>query len=129
MSKIIYPNLSYKITGLCFKAQKELRRFCRERQYDDKLEELLINEKLAYGREVEIKTLNNKSPRGNVIDFIIENKIIVDLKAKSYITKSDYIQMQRYLKSTNIKLGLIINFRNYHLKPKRVLNSEYYSQS
>jgi len=42
--------------------------------------------------------------------------------AKRIITKEDYQQMQRYLKGAQLELGLIINFRDMYLKPKRVLN-------
>ena len=60
--------------------------------------------------------------KGNIADFIVDSKIVVDMKAKKFITKDDYFQMQRYLKASNFELGLIINFRAPHLKPKRVLN-------
>ncbi len=43
MVKIIHKELSYRINGLLFKTHKELGRFCRERQYADKFEELLKN--------------------------------------------------------------------------------------
>jgi len=59
------------------------------------------------------------------VDFIIENKIIIDIKAKKFITKEDYYQMLRYLKGANLELGIIYNFRNTYLKPKRVLNSAF----
>lgn len=125
MPKIVYPDLSFKITGLCFKVANELGRFCRERQNADMFEELLKEADMKYKREFEMKNLNGKSPSGNRVDFLIENTIIVDFKSKTFITKEDYVQMQRYLKAANMKLGLIVNFRHTYLKPKRVLNAEY----
>lgn len=122
--KIIHQELSYQVTGLCFKVHVKLGRFCREKQYADLLEELLKEKSIAYRREVRISTINNNSPAGNIPDFIIMDKIILDCKAKHFITKDDYIQMQRYLKGANLKLGLIVNFRNTYLKPKRVINNE-----
>jgi len=121
--EIIHKELSYKITGLCFKVHTELGRFCREIQYSNRFEELLQENKLNYKREIEIKSFNNESPNGNRVDFIVEDKIIIDFKAKKFITKEDYFQMQRYLRGADLKLGMIINFRSPHLKPKRVLNS------
>jgi len=59
---------------------------------------------------------------GNIVDFMIDEVILVDLKAKKFITKDDYYQMLRYLQASNLKLGLLINFRNSHLKPKRTIN-------
>lgn len=124
LNKFVLGELSYKITGICFKVHSSLGRFCREKQYSDKLEELLKGNKVIYKREFEISKLV-ESPLGNKADFILEDKIILDVKAKKFITKEDYYQMLRYLKASNLELGLIVNFRNTFLKPKRVLNNTY----
>jgi GxxExxY protein len=123
-SVIVLKNLSYKINGMCFKVHGKLGRFYRERQYADELEKVLQDEAIAYEREVELKGVIDL-PKGNRADFLIEDKIILDVKAKRFITKEDYYQMLRYLKTANLKLGLIVNFRNSYLKPKRVINNEY----
>lgn len=115
--KILYPELSYRITGICFKVHRELGRFNRETQYSDNLEEALKKNGITYKREYEIAA-------GNKVDFLINDEIILDVKAKKFILKDDYFQMQRYLQSSGKELGLIINFRNVYLKPKRVLNTK-----
>ena len=125
---ILFKELSYRITGICFKVHNDLGRFCSEHQYADKLEELLKDHKLNYKREFEISKLVD-SPLGNRPDFIIENKIILDAKAKKFITKEDYYQMMRYLTAANFRLGLIVNFRNTYLKPKRVVNNRFVPNS
>ena len=123
MGEIIYPKLSYKITGLCFKAHNELGRFCKERQYADALEILFKEEGIDYRREVALPIkFEGGEIGGNVADFVIEGRLIIELKAKKIITKEDYNQMMRYLSALPAKLGLIINFRNVYLKPKRVIN-------
>ncbi|GBE16738.1 hypothetical protein BMS3Abin15_00561 [bacterium BMS3Abin15] len=124
-NKIIYKDLSYEIVGICFKLQDSLGRFCREKQYSDEFEKQLIKGKIKYHREVFINEIKNTDVKGNKADFIIEDKVIVDFKAKKFITKEDYYQMQRYLKFAELKLGLIINLRETYLKPKRVINNEY----
>lgn len=124
-TEIVHPELSYKIVGLCFQDQKDLGRFCREKQYADRLEVLLQENGIPYKREIEIKSFIPASPKGNRVDFIIDDKIILDCKAKPFLTKDDYIQMQRYLISAHKQLGLIVNFRSHYLKPKRILNSEF----
>lgn len=60
---------------------------------------------------------------GNIVDFMIDNKIIIEVKAKRIITKNDYYQTQRYLQESRIKLGMLVNFRSKYLKPKRVLRA------
>ena len=84
------------------------------------LEKKFIKEKLNFKREYPIEIADRKS---NFIDFIIENKILIDLKAKPFIKKDDYYQMKRYLQITNLEIGLVVNFRDEYLKPRRVLNS------
>lgn len=127
LNDIVYKKLSYQLTGLCFKIQDELGRFCREKQYADQFEKFLQKEGIDYKREFEINKMNDTSPKGNRVDFLIEYKIIIDCKAKNFITKDDYFQMRRYLECADLKLGLIINFRDSHLKPKRVLNGSHHS--
>jgi GxxExxY protein len=127
MTRIIEKELCFKITGLCFQTHKRLGRFCRERQYCDDFEILLKKTKWVYSREYEIKNLNPDSPGGNRVDFLIEKRIPLDFKAKNFITKEDYYQMLRYLSAAKLEIGLIVNFRDSHLKPKRVLNSEFLS--
>lgn len=125
MPRIIEKELSYEIVGLCMKTHKRLGQFASERQYCDDFELLLKETRLPYGREFEIKLFESSAQKGNRVDFFIGNKLLVDFKAKPFITKEDYYQMQRYLKAANLELGLIINFRAYRLSPKRVLNSSY----
>lgn len=125
MLRIGEKELSYKITGVLFKVHKDLGQFATERQHADKFEEYLLKENFIYSREFEIKKFKSDSPKGNRVDFLIENKIIVDLKAKTYINKEDYYQMQRYLRFSGLELGLIVNFRAFRLFPKRVLNTSY----
>lgn len=123
LEKIIYPELSYKINGLCFQTHNEIGRFAKEKQYADWLEYLLIKNGVKYKREIKIPFYYNQNKvGGNIIDFIIEDKIVIECKAKKFITKEDYHQVQRYLKASGIKLGLIVNFRTVYLKPKRVIN-------
>ena len=119
ISRIIYPELSYIITGLCFEIQNEFGRFCREHQYCDVLENKLKQKGITYERE----KLISGGIGGNKIDFIIDDKIILEAKSIPYITKKDYFQIQRYFEATQLKLALIINFRSKYLKPKRIVSN------
>jgi len=113
--KLIYPELSYTITGVCFEIHNKLGRYSREKQYRDAIAEKLGEINIPYKKEFNVKDT------GNIIDFIIDDKIILEIKAKRFITKEDYYQIQRYLQILKIKLGLLINFHNRYLKPIRVI--------
>jgi GxxExxY protein len=123
--KVIYPELSYKICGLCFYVHNKLGRYRNEKQYADALEALLKENKIKYIREIPLpSSFKGERVGRNLPDFIIEDKIIVELKAKPLILKEDYFQMKRYLVSYKKKLGLMFNFRQKYLRPKRILNSK-----
>jgi len=120
MEKIVYPELSYKITGLLFQIHSKLGRFRKEKYYSDFLEAKLKERGIKYEREKLIPTQEKRS--ADRVDFYIEDKILIDIKYKKFITKEDYYQMTNYLKALDLKLGLIVNFWNTYLKPKRVIN-------
>ena len=122
---IIQKELSYRVCGLCFKAHNALGRFRNEQTYADYLEGLFKDDGLEYVREQPLpKSFTEEFARRNIPDFVIEHKIVLDLKAKRLVDKDDYFQMRRYLAASNIKLGLIVNFRQEYLVPKRILNSD-----
>ncbi|MBI2631125.1 GxxExxY protein [Candidatus Nomurabacteria bacterium] len=113
--KLVYPELSYLINGLLFETKKELGEYAREKQYGDLLEKKLKEKKISYGREIVIGN------SGNIADFLIENKIILELKAVRFFTKDNFRQIQNYLQQAQIKLGMLVNFREKYLKPKRII--------
>ena len=83
-SKLIYPELSYKITGICFDVHNDLGRYCREKQYCDLLEKKFNESDIANIREYIVKG------KGNRVDFLIEEKIILEVKAKRFILKETF---------------------------------------
>jgi GxxExxY protein len=123
--EIVYKDLSYDITKLLFEVHNELGRYCNEKQYGDLLEGKLKENNIKYEREKNIPpSFENEKFGRNRIDFIIEDKIILEFKCKRIIDRNDYYQVLRYLKAFTKKLGMIINFREKFLQPKRVLNSK-----
>lgn len=113
--KVLYPELSYALVGLFFEVHKELGQYAREKQYGDLLEQKLKELNIPYARELAI------SNTGNILDFLIEDRIVLELKSTREIIKDNYRQIQNYLQQTNKKLGLLVNFRTSRLKPIRVL--------
>ncbi len=107
-----------------FKAHNKLGPFRSEKQYGDALENLFKANNLNYTRESGLPlSFKGEKPRHNIIDFIIDNKIILEIKAKNMITKDDYYQIKRYLISAKKELGILVNFRRKILQPKRILNN------
>lgn len=114
-NKIIYPELSYTLNGICFDVHNDVGRFAKEKHYGDALEKRLIELRIPYQRELAVPNT------GDRIDFLIGGKIILELKAKRIVTKLDYYQLQRYLQVFDVRLGILVNFRSQYLKPYRVV--------
>lgn len=123
-SKLIYPDLSYKINGILFTVHNELGRFCNEQQYSDAVENHLKKLKINYEREKILPPSFENERKRNKIDFLIEDKIILEIKTRNFISREDYYQVKRYLVALNKKLGIIVNFRKRYIEPKRILNSK-----
>ena len=120
---LIEGPLCYKITGCCYRVHNKLGRFASERQFCDELQQECTKARINFNREFEIHNLVETASLGNRVDFLIEGRVLFDAKAKKFITKEDYMQMMRYLYASNLKLGLVVNFRMTYIKPKRILNN------
>jgi len=112
----LYPELSYKINGILIEVFKELGSYAREKQYGDQLEKKFKEYGINYKREARI------GDSGNIIDFIIEDLVVLELKTVPFLISEHYEQVKRYLYQSNLKLGILVNFRNKQILPKRVLN-------
>ncbi|KKW10559.1 MAG: hypothetical protein UY50_C0031G0017 [Parcubacteria group bacterium GW2011_GWA2_49_9] len=114
-SRVIYPELSYTLTGICFVAHDEVGLYGKEKHYCDIVARELAVKKIPHEREVTI------ADTGNRVDFIVDGKILLECKSKRMLTKEDYAQTQRYLQITGLKLGLLVNFRDKYVKPERIV--------
>lgn len=109
--KLLYEKDSYLIRGACFDLYKELGCGHKESVYQKGLSHLLEGKGLIVEREKIIPVQINGKRLGNYTpDFVINDSILVELKAKSHTTIQDKKQFWHYLKATNYKLGFLINF-------------------
>lgn len=118
---LLYPELSYKIIGLIYKINDEIGFGQLEKVYSDALEELLAKNNIPYERELysPIK-IEEKLIAKRYLDFMIDGKIIVEVKVGDFQYKEACGQLFRYLKSSGLKLGLIVRFTKYGAKVKRI---------
>lgn len=112
----LYGDLTFKINGLIIEVHKELGAYAREKQFGDSLVKKFKERSIIFRREVRI------GDSGNVVDFILDEKIILELKTVPFLINEHYDQVKRYLIQTNLKLGLLVNFRSQRVQIKRVLN-------
>ena len=125
MSEIILKDESYNIIGACMAVHRELGCGFLEAVYQEALEEEFKLRNIPYIRE-QLLTITYKGKLLNKkyqADFVCYDNIIVELKALSELNSTHQSQLINYLKASNIKLGLLVNFGQRSLETKRVVNN------
>lgn len=122
-SKVAYPHsqLTEEIIGLAIKVHKRIGPGFREKYYQRAMYLELQKTNLKFEREKKIRIPYGKVTLGyHVVDFIIEGKVIVELKSIKELTSVEVGQLTSYLRLTSCKVGLLLNFGQPTLEIKRV---------
>jgi GxxExxY protein len=123
--KLLFEDLTYKIRGCVFKVYNTIGKGHKESVYKKALEEEFKKQGLVYKSEPKIDvTYEDKLVGVYRPDFIIEDKIILEIRVKDFLTNEDEFQVYSYLKATKYKLSLLINFGFKELEIKRILNTK-----
>ncbi len=123
MSDIIHKEESYQIIGKCFEVHNNLGPGFLEIVYKDALEYEFKRAGIPYQREKEYE-VNYKGiilPHKFYADFVVFGKIILEIKAVSGIVDEFVAQAINYLKVSNNKLALIVNFGELKLNSQRIV--------
>ena len=115
MSDIVYKEESYKIMGACFEVYKVMGCGFVEPVYQECLELELALQSLPFKPQMEL-ILNYKGQRLNskyIPDFILFEKIVLEIKAVKELVDQHRAQVHNYLKATGYRLGLLVNFGHY----------------
>ncbi|MBI2195581.1 MAG: GxxExxY protein [Candidatus Levybacteria bacterium] len=126
MNNIVLPKLSYKVMGALFKVQNELGSSLLEKYYQRAIEEELKTQELSFKREVPVALqYQGKSIGRYFIDFLVEDLIILEVKAQQHYSPKFFKQALSYLVETNKPLAIIVNFKGTNLRFKRIVNSNF----
>ena len=123
MAEIILKEESYKIIGACMEVHKELGMGFREIVYKDALEMEFKENNIKFSREkqYDIFYKGKKLPGKYFADFVVFDSIILEVKAAITIVNPFVYQTINYLKTSGMKLGIIVNFGEKSLTYKRVV--------
>ena len=113
-------DITYKINGAIFEVNRELGAGFLEKVYENALLIELINAGLKAEKQVPIKVKYKEREVGEYFaDIVVENRIILELKAVKSLQKIHEAQLLNYLKATGIKIGLLVNFTHPKAQIKR----------
>ena len=123
MEDLIYSEESYKLIGLLFKVHNELGYGLREKDYQRAVAGILKENNIPFKQQVKVDLhLGSNKIRRYYLDFVIEDKIVLEIKAKERFYKDNIAQVFSYLKSKGLKLGIIANFTKRGVLFKRIVN-------
>lgn len=118
-----FEGLSKRIIGAAIKVHKELGPGYLETIYEQAMKLVLTEDgfNFEYQKEIKIEYLGTLVGTHR-LDLLVENEIIVELKAVKELADIHFAQLRSYLKATGLKVGLLINFSKATLEVKRVVN-------
>ena len=123
MEEYIYKDECYNIISACMEVHKELGSGFLEGVYQESLSIELKSLSIPFRKETELNIIykGNQLNKSYFADFICYDKIIVETKAVSDLNKQHVGQVLNYLKATNSKIGLLVNFGSERLQYKRII--------
>ncbi|MCX2838988.1 GxxExxY protein [Salinimicrobium sp. MT39] len=123
MTDIIYKNESYAIVGALFEVYNNLGSGFSEIVYKDALEYELKNRKIPFTREKKYSVSYKDIVLSHKFyaDFVIQDKIILEIKAVEDINDKFISQCINYLKVSNCQLAILANFHKDLLDHRRIV--------
>ncbi|MBW2663892.1 MAG: GxxExxY protein [Deltaproteobacteria bacterium] len=121
--KILHKDLSYKIIGLAMEVHTKLGYGFLEKVYENAMMVLLRREGIHAKQQAPITVYFDGEVVGDYYaDILVEDKIILELKAIEKITDVHRAQTLNYLKATGLRLAILLNFGKEKLKYERLVH-------
>ncbi len=121
--KVVYKELSFKIIEACFEVHNILGPGYSEKIYEEALSKELRNRDIGYERQKLVEVYYKGEKIGEYrLDLVVENKIILELKAVSELSNIFEAQLLSYLKAAGMKLGILVNFGSRKVIYRRIVN-------
>ncbi|OGE79140.1 MAG: hypothetical protein A2751_05890 [Candidatus Doudnabacteria bacterium RIFCSPHIGHO2_01_FULL_46_14] len=120
---IVYPELSYQITGILFDVYNKIGYGLSEKTYQKAIALALKNSSLDFREQVCVPVIYNGQVIGkNFLDFLIEDKVILEIKKGDRFAKAHIDQVLQYLHANKLRLGILAYFAPRKLHFKRLVN-------
>ncbi len=123
MTKLIYKKLCFKIVGVLYNVFNQIGGGHRESFYHKAIGVELEDKKIKFESELYHPIYYKEKLIGKIyLDFLIENKVVLEIKRGEIFKPQDIKQVYEYLISKNLKLGILANFTKNKVRYKRILN-------
>jgi len=119
-----HKNLSYKLIGCFFDIRKNYGPGQKEIIYSNLIKEWLNKNNILFEKEKSIKIFSKDSSKMVGIykpDFLIDDKILLEIKSSAFTNKQDEKQLYFYLRNSKYEIGYLVNFSTPRLYIKRII--------
>ena len=121
--KIIHRKLSYQVMQAVFEVHNTLGPGYLEKVYEEALAVELELMNIPFERQKEITVIYKGRRVGqHRLDFVIDGKIVLELKSVSTLANVHKKQVLSYLKATDLRLGILVNFATLRVQSERIAN-------
>jgi GxxExxY protein len=122
---LIFKEEVFAVVGAAMEVSTILGHGLHEKPYENAIVVEFKNRKIPYHQQPRFPISYKDVKVGEYIpDIITHNSLVVDTKTIDRITDNEIGQMLTYLTITNLKVGLILNFKHAKLEWKRVIRSQ-----
>jgi GxxExxY protein len=120
-----YAEITHKIIGAAMKVHSTLGNGFQEVIYQRALAIEMRKQRLSFQRELEMPIYYDGEEIGTRrVDFLVEDKVMVELKALAKLEDVHLAQAINYLEAYGLEVGLLLNFGAISLEYRRVVNSK-----
>lgn len=121
--ELVEPDLSYRLVGIIFDVHNTLGAGHKEKHYQRALAEALRQNNIQFREQVGVSLKYGEKVIGcYYLDFLVEDRVILELKQGQYFASTNIKQVNDYLKVLNLSLALLINFTDKGVRVKRIVN-------
>jgi GxxExxY protein len=115
-------DLCYKVRGICMKVHNAIGPGFPEEYYQKALEYEFAKQNIAFEAQKPVQVFYEEVLIGvNFLDFVIDDKIILEIKSVSRLDEVNRFQVLKYIASTNYQIALLINFGQTSIQHERIL--------
>ena len=120
---LVYPDLSYEIVGVLLNVYGKLGYGLREKSYEKAVALAFKQKGLKFAEQLYAPIVfEGEVIEKNYLDFLVEDKVVVELKRGDKFVKNHIDQVYSYLTNNKLELGILVYFAPQRLHYKRILN-------
>ncbi len=120
---ILFPELSYQIVGCAYKVWRELGYGHLEKVYQKGMAEALRSSKISFVEQFSMPVFfGNRIIGRGYADFLVEEKVIIEIKKGAQFSLANIQQVSKYLASAHFQLAILMNFTSQGVMTRRIVN-------